>query len=172
MTPRYGAIGQDKLEMDRSVASFGRRLKAVRMTTDVSQEKLARRCFLRHEAISDLERGARAPNLVVLLLVAEGLGVSIQALTEGVIVPRREDSTCRTLELVDEQPGISMSTLTQSLALPEPYVRTLTSYLEATGQVLFGRTSDGLTVRRALRCSNEQRSFAEVGVARRSRRDN
>ena len=121
------------------------------MTSDLSQEKLARRCFLRHEAISDLERGVRAPNLVALLLLADGLGVSIQALTDGVILPRREDSTRRTLKLVDKQPGIPMSTLAQSLALPEPYVRTLASYLEATGQVVFGRTGDGPTVRRAPR---------------------
>jgi transcriptional regulator with XRE-family HTH domain len=151
MTPRYGAIGQDKLEMNRSVASFGRRLKAVRMTSGVSQEKLARRCFLRHEAISDLERGARAPNLVVLLLIADGLGVSVQALTDEVIVPRRESSTRRTLELVDAQPEVTITTLTEALALPEFYVRTLTSYLEATGQVLFGKTIEGVTVRHAQR---------------------
>lgn len=148
---RYGTLGQDKLEMDRSIASFGRALRALRVANHLTQEELAHRCFLRHDDISQIERGVKAPNLMRLLLIADGLGVSVQTLTEEVLVPRREDSTRRALALVDAQPGISIAALTQSLALPESYVKTLARHLQATGQVVFGRTQEGLTVRRTSR---------------------
>jgi len=132
---RLAALGPDKPEKDDLLLAFGKNLSSLRGATRLSQDKLARRCFLRHDHIAHFERGAATPNLIMLLMLAHTLGASVADLTEGLAAPSRTASKGRTLALVASQPGISTLALADDLALPAWYVRELIRCLEATGEV-------------------------------------
>lgn len=59
---------------------FGRRLRVVRRSRDVTQEKLAEYCDLSPEYISHMERGRASPSFDVIAGLAEELDVAPQSL--------------------------------------------------------------------------------------------
>lgn len=130
----YGTSGSDIYEMDRTLAAFGHSLKTLRQRRGISQEGLARRCFLYSRHVSGFERGENMPYLATLMLLARGLGVTAGELIEDVPVPRREASTSHALAIIATTPGMPVSELARIMALPAPYVFRLVLYLEVTGQ--------------------------------------
>jgi hypothetical protein len=81
-----------------------------------------------------------APNLTVLLMLAQTLGASVGELTDGLAAPSRSASRSQTLAVIASRPGLSVPALAQELALPSWYVYELVRYLEATGEIA-GRPS-------------------------------
>ena len=59
---------------------FGRRIRAIRRSRDVTQEKLAEYCDLSPEYISHIERGKASPSFDVIAGLSEELGVEPKAL--------------------------------------------------------------------------------------------
>ena len=132
---RLAALGPDKPEKDEILLAFGRNLSSLRAAARLSQDKLARRCFLRHDEISRLERGGATPSLTVLLILAHTLGSSVAHLTDGLAAPSRTASTSQALSLIASQPGISTLALAEDMGVPSWYVRELICCLEATGEI-------------------------------------
>jgi transcriptional regulator with XRE-family HTH domain len=126
----------DKPENDAILLAFGENLRSLRTAAGLSQRRLARRCFLRHDDISGLERGVRSPGLQVLLMLAHAIGVSVGELTEGLPAPTRQVGRAQTLALIAAQPSIGMRELTESLALPEWYVGKRLRCLEASREIV------------------------------------
>jgi transcriptional regulator with XRE-family HTH domain len=62
---------------------FGRRLRAVRETTGISQERLAHICGLDRTYIGVIERGKKNPSLVTIVRIATGLQVDPAELVRG-----------------------------------------------------------------------------------------
>ena len=56
-------------------AAFGKRLRKIRHSQGLSQEKLAHLAGLHFTVVARLERGEREPRLGTIIRVAEGLGV-------------------------------------------------------------------------------------------------
>jgi len=54
---------------------FGRRLRSIRRSRDVTQEKLAEYCDLSPEYVSHIERGMASPSFDVIAGLSEELGV-------------------------------------------------------------------------------------------------
>lgn len=75
------------LEADSSpsplLSEFGRRLRATREATGVSQERLAHVCGLDRTYVGALERGRKNPSFVILVRLAAGLGVDPADLVRG-----------------------------------------------------------------------------------------
>jgi transcriptional regulator with XRE-family HTH domain len=144
MTSRAGVIrqsrkiifGPDQYEASEALRAFGRNLTLLRAEASLSQQKLADRCFMRHDQISSFEIGKRVPNLLALLLLAHGLGVSIDSLTEGLMAPARRASVAQLLELLARRPGISTDVAAESLQLPSWYVEELVLHLQSVGAVV------------------------------------
>jgi transcriptional regulator with XRE-family HTH domain len=132
---RLAALGPDKPERDEILLAFGQSLRLLRAAARLSQDKLARRCFLRHDEISRLERGGAMPSLTVLFMLAHTLGASVAQLTDGLAAPSRTATKGQTLSLIDSQPGISTVALAQDMEVPSWYVRELIRCLEAAGEV-------------------------------------
>jgi transcriptional regulator with XRE-family HTH domain len=68
--------------MPRRLTPFVRRLRQLRKAAGLSQYELARRSGLTRQAISNLEKGNRAPTWETVCLLAKGLGVSVAAFEE------------------------------------------------------------------------------------------
>ncbi len=132
-------FGPDEYEASEALRAFGRNLTLLRAEASLSQQKLADRCFMRHDQISSFEIGKRVPNLLALLLLAHGLGVSIDSLTEGLMAPVRRASVAQLLELLARRPGISTDVAAESLQLPSWYVEELVLHLQSVGAVVRGR---------------------------------
>lgn len=58
----------------RYVKAFGRHLKKLRLTKQLSQEELSFKCVIPTSQIGRIERGERSPTLNTIRLLAEGLG--------------------------------------------------------------------------------------------------
>jgi transcriptional regulator with XRE-family HTH domain len=69
-----------KPEAETVQRRLGLAVKAVRNSKAVTQEDLSRRTGLHPTYISDIERGARNPSFVVLVRVADGLGITLAEL--------------------------------------------------------------------------------------------
>ncbi len=132
---RLAALGPDKPEKDEILLAFGTSLRLLRAAARLSQDELARRCFLRHDEISRLERGGATPSLTVLLMLAHTLDASVAQLTDGLSAPRRTASRSQTLSLIASRPGMSTLALAQDIEVPLWYVRQLIGSLEATGEI-------------------------------------
>lgn len=63
--------------------AFGRRLKKVRLSQGMTQERLAEAAGLHPTFISNIERGYRVPTVATLLRLAEGLDVEPGKLVNG-----------------------------------------------------------------------------------------
>ena len=59
---------------------FGQVVREARKKQRLSQEALAGRCGLHHNAIGLLERGERTPNLDTILAIAKGLDMNASTL--------------------------------------------------------------------------------------------
>jgi DNA-binding CsgD family transcriptional regulator/transcriptional regulator with XRE-family HTH domain len=129
------SFGPDKLERDRMLSAFGERLRSLREAAGVSQQMLAERCFLRHDQVFMLERGKSVPDLSVLLILAEILGVTAGELVDGLAAPSRRGSREQMLALVARGPGVNTETLTSQLGYPGWYVTRVGRYLRSFGEV-------------------------------------
>ena len=65
------------------VQACGHLVKARRAAAGISQEELAERCRLDRTYISGIERGIRNPSLTALFSLAQGFGVSLSELMNG-----------------------------------------------------------------------------------------
>jgi transcriptional regulator with XRE-family HTH domain len=90
---RHLTLGLDEVETESLLRVFGENLRSLRSNAGLSQQTLGDRCFLRHDQISQFERGLAEPSLPVLLILADGLGVSVEKLTERLQAPRRRASS-------------------------------------------------------------------------------
>jgi transcriptional regulator with XRE-family HTH domain len=140
MLPRYAWAGPDKNERREVLIAFGRQLKAVRVAADLTQEKLGVRCFAGRGRIWTLESGDSAPDLPLLLVLADRLGVSVAELTAGLQAPVRRIGTAQVRDLITREPGINAEDLAASLGLPYLYALEIVLYLHATGVVVSRRT--------------------------------
>jgi transcriptional regulator with XRE-family HTH domain len=75
-------------ERARLLQAFGEKLRAERERRNLSQEALAEIANVHRTQLGALESGRRDPHLTMLLILAEGLGVSPVTLLEGLFVPR------------------------------------------------------------------------------------
>jgi len=129
-------FGPDQHEANGVLRVFGQHLTLLRAEANLSQQRLADRCFLRDSHISKFERGLRVPNLLALLTLASGLGVSMDSLTEGLTAPARRASVAQLLELLARRPGISTDVAAESLQLPPWYVEELVLHLVSVGAIV------------------------------------
>lgn len=78
-----------KLEKQQCLQRFGANLRRLRTTSDrhLSQEDLSFATNLHRTQIGALEQGRVEPRLTTLLILAEGLAVTLDELVAGVPVP-------------------------------------------------------------------------------------
>src|SRR5579885_993854 len=74
-------------ERARLLARFGKNLRLIRHSKGYSQEQLAYRTRLHRTAIARIERGTAEPRLTTLVLLAEGLDVTVGQLLQDLEVP-------------------------------------------------------------------------------------
>lgn len=154
-------FGPDQHEASGVLRAFGRNLTLLRAEASLSQQKLADRCFMSHDQISAFENSKRVPNLPALLLLAQGLGVSMESLTEGLTAPARRVSVAELIELLARRPGIGTDAAAESLGLPSWYVRELVLHLQSVGAITRGRKgpADGIWLA-STAPANEQVAYA------------
>lgn len=69
------------MQLVRTVAEvFGARLRSIRTSTGMSQERLAEATGLSTNYVGEMERGLKAPGLGVIVRLARALGVSVHDL--------------------------------------------------------------------------------------------
>lgn len=66
--------------MDGITTRFGRRVRALRLRANISQEALAEKCELHRTYIGGIERGERNVGLVNIERIAIALGVEMSSL--------------------------------------------------------------------------------------------
>jgi transcriptional regulator with XRE-family HTH domain len=130
--PRWVAAGPDKPEREELLRALGARLRASRQAAGLSQDVLAVRCFMRPYEISEYERGARAPGVPALLVLADRLRVPAADTVTGLPAPVRREGTALVLDLIARQPGVSTKEIAVSLGLPFFYALEITLYLNST----------------------------------------
>lgn len=67
----------------RAQELVGSRVRELRTALGISQEDLAHRCGVHRTFVGHVERGEVNPTLGTLVVVAQGLGVSLTQLVEG-----------------------------------------------------------------------------------------
>ncbi len=77
-----GADGESVVVSDGSGRQVGARLRAVRVSTNLSQLELSRRSGIAQESLSRIETGWRDPRLGTLRRLAQGMGLSLDQLLE------------------------------------------------------------------------------------------
>jgi transcriptional regulator with XRE-family HTH domain len=74
--------------LDPEVQDLGPRLQALRDRAGLSQRALARKCFLSHSTLVELEAGrGQAPRLSTFILLARGLGLSLHQVLNELFPP-------------------------------------------------------------------------------------
>jgi transcriptional regulator with XRE-family HTH domain len=129
----------DRAEEALVLRAFGQSVKELCGAAGLTQRQLESRCYLREERVSLIERGLREPTLRMLLLLAEGLGVSMDALTGRLPVPNREAGRGEILALIAKDHPISSKALVDASGLSSIYVRRIIRYLEAFELIDSGR---------------------------------
>jgi transcriptional regulator with XRE-family HTH domain len=78
-----------KQELERLLEGFGSNVRRARMAMSppCSQERLSHLTRLHRTEIGKIEQGEVEPRLSTLMILAEGLGVSVGDLVEGLWVP-------------------------------------------------------------------------------------
>jgi transcriptional regulator with XRE-family HTH domain len=66
--------------MQKEVLKFGKKLREIRLSKNMSQGDVAKVLGVHRSYISGLERGARNPSLVTVQKIARALGVSAEKL--------------------------------------------------------------------------------------------
>lgn len=74
---------------DPVTAAFGRRVQELRKARKWSQEQLAERADLDRTYVVGVETGKRNPSLKAINMIAEGLGVELAELFQGVQSARK-----------------------------------------------------------------------------------
>jgi transcriptional regulator with XRE-family HTH domain len=77
-----------KTERALLLLTFGENVRGLRKRRGLAQEGLAEVADLHRNEIGVVERGECEPGLLVLLVLADTLGVSLKELAEGVPAPR------------------------------------------------------------------------------------
>ena len=70
--------------MKDPLKALGDKVRELRTQLDLSQEAFAERCDFDRTYISLIERGQRNPSFTNLIRLAEGLEISVSALTNGI----------------------------------------------------------------------------------------
>jgi transcriptional regulator with XRE-family HTH domain len=73
-------MGAYEVERDGILKDFGLNLAKLRTSKKLSQAKFAKRAKVHRNEISDLERGRRQPGLLMMLILADAAGVSLDRL--------------------------------------------------------------------------------------------
>jgi transcriptional regulator with XRE-family HTH domain len=128
---RLVTFGPDRHERADVFLGFGNNLRTLRAAAGLSQDQLAKRCFMPRDQISAIERGVRAADLPAMLVFEERLGVSVTELTAGLTAPIRRAGTVQVLDLLRRQPGLSTDALAAMLGLPFWYVCEIALYLQS-----------------------------------------
>lgn len=76
-------MGAYEDERDGILTDFGLNLAKLRGSKKLSQARFAKRANVHRNEISDLERGKRQPGLLMLLILADAAGVSLDELVVG-----------------------------------------------------------------------------------------
>lgn len=63
--------------METITSSFGKRIRSIRVSKGISQEKLAERCGLHPTYIGQIERGEKSPTLDTVDKLSAGLEISV-----------------------------------------------------------------------------------------------
>jgi transcriptional regulator with XRE-family HTH domain len=87
-----------KAELARFLEGFGANVRRVRVSTEprCSQERLSHATRLHRTEIGKIEQGAVEPRLTTLLILADGLSVTIDELVAGLWVPIERKPSPRT----------------------------------------------------------------------------
>lgn len=67
---------------------LGANLKAARLAANHSQESLSLACNLHRTDVGEIERAAREPRFLTLLILVDALGITLNDLATGIPVPR------------------------------------------------------------------------------------
>jgi len=131
------ALRADATEQASILQAFGENVAALRTRTGLSQLELSRRCFIRTAQISRLERGERVPSLLVLLVIAQALGVSVADLTADLPPLTRQAGRDHMRALITKTPRSRHRVwhLAQASGLPRPYANALLYYMAAFGEI-------------------------------------
>jgi len=70
--------------MEEILEVLGQRMRELREKKGISQEDFAEFCGLHRTAVGLLERGKSIPRLDTLLIISQGLGVTVSKLLQGV----------------------------------------------------------------------------------------
>jgi transcriptional regulator with XRE-family HTH domain len=78
-----------KRELETFLKSFGHNVRRMRLAMDppCSQERLSHLTRLHRTEIGKIEQGEVEPRLSTLVILAAGLGVSVEELVRGLCVP-------------------------------------------------------------------------------------
>jgi transcriptional regulator with XRE-family HTH domain len=97
--PAYPAGGHHLVERmdvpdgrDEARAQLGLNLRSARDAAGLKQREVAEATGLPESALSDYERGARAPNIFTLIAIADVYGISLDRLVRGreAVAPERD----------------------------------------------------------------------------------
>jgi transcriptional regulator with XRE-family HTH domain len=136
-------LGDDAAEKTSILRAFGENVAGLRAAAGLNHVELAARCFIRADAVSELERGERVPSLLVLQVLAQALNVSIGDLTAGLPPLSREAGRERLRHVIAKAPRSQRGTqhLAEASGLPWFYVHQLLHYMTTHGELI--NASDG-----------------------------
>jgi transcriptional regulator with XRE-family HTH domain len=133
--PRLAALGRDRHEKERVLRDFGQHVRRLRTKAGLTHATLAAHCFLRHDHISDIERGLSGPSLLILLLLADALDVSVSELIGELPAPTHKAGRTKILGVIGRQLGVTRRELGEAVGWPDSYVGLLVRYLAARGEI-------------------------------------
>jgi transcriptional regulator with XRE-family HTH domain len=126
----------DRVEREALLKAFGANLRRARQTAGMTQRELATRADITNASfVSQLEMGARSPNLVQLAMLTHALEVSYDTLLTSLPTPRRERSARSVIALVRREPGIDADHLAAHLHVKVRYVLMLGRRLNLEGRL-------------------------------------
>jgi transcriptional regulator with XRE-family HTH domain len=67
---------------------LGANLRQARLAANHTQESLSLACNLHRTDVGEIERAAREPRFVTLLILANALGVTLEDLAKGIPIPK------------------------------------------------------------------------------------
>jgi transcriptional regulator with XRE-family HTH domain len=87
-----------RAELEAFLRRFGENVRRARIAKDppCSQEQLSYATRLHRTEIGRIEQGAIEPRLTTLVILAAGLGVSLDELLGGIAVPQHRKPSART----------------------------------------------------------------------------
>jgi transcriptional regulator with XRE-family HTH domain len=126
----------DKAERDALLQAFGANLRRARLAAGMTQRELAIRAEITNVSfVSQLEMGARSPNLVQLAMLTYALEASYDTLLTSLPTPLRERSARTVIALVRREPGIDAGHLAAHLHVKASYILMLGRRLSLEGRL-------------------------------------